>query len=119
MATGCLPEFGQSEADFIAQPDSLYIATASEAAWPYIKHRGRPTGFLRVPDEKTFGFADLRSKQIRHCRQHRNRRARRPHTDRLRKSPAAQPYARTEIKNLKDDPLLTQCLAFPDYKGKV
>jgi predicted pyridoxine 5'-phosphate oxidase superfamily flavin-nucleotide-binding protein len=52
--------FTQSEADFIAQRDSLYMATVSSTGWPYIQHRGRRIGFLRVLDEKAFGFADLR-----------------------------------------------------------
>jgi predicted pyridoxine 5'-phosphate oxidase superfamily flavin-nucleotide-binding protein len=52
--------FTQSEADFIAQRDSLYMATVSSTGWPYIQDRGGPIGFLRVLDEKTFGVADLR-----------------------------------------------------------
>ena len=46
------------EAQFIAERDSFYMATASETGWPYIQHRGGPTGFLRVLDAKTLGFAD-------------------------------------------------------------
>jgi predicted pyridoxine 5'-phosphate oxidase superfamily flavin-nucleotide-binding protein len=52
--------FTQSEADFIAQRDNLYMATVSSTGWPYIQHRGRRIGFLRVLDEKAFGFAGLR-----------------------------------------------------------
>lgn len=48
------------EAAFIAARDSLYIATVSETGWPYIQHRGGPTGFVRVLDERTIGFADFR-----------------------------------------------------------
>ena len=36
------------------------MATVSESEWPYIQPRGGPAGFLKVPDEKTLGFADFR-----------------------------------------------------------
>ena len=44
---------------FIADRDSFYMATVSETGWPYIQHRGGPTGFVRIIDEKTIGFADF------------------------------------------------------------
>ncbi|MGD9668889.1 MAG: pyridoxamine 5'-phosphate oxidase family protein [Hyphomicrobiaceae bacterium] len=50
---------GPSEAQFIAERDSFYMATVSETGWPYVQHRGGPKGFLRVLDEKTLGFADF------------------------------------------------------------
>jgi predicted pyridoxine 5'-phosphate oxidase superfamily flavin-nucleotide-binding protein len=50
---------GPSEAQFIAERDSFYIATVSETGWPYVQHRGGPKGFLRALDEKTLGFADF------------------------------------------------------------
>ncbi|WP_048646937.1 pyridoxamine 5'-phosphate oxidase family protein [Nitratireductor soli] len=49
-----------AEAAFIAARNSLYMATVSETGWPYIQHRGGPTGFVRVLDESTIGFADYR-----------------------------------------------------------
>lgn len=51
---------GGSEAAFIAARDSFYMASVSETGWPYLQHRGGPQGFLRVLDETTLGFADLR-----------------------------------------------------------
>lgn len=48
------------EADFIARRDSFYLATSSASGWPYVQHRGGPTGFLRVLDPKRLGFADVR-----------------------------------------------------------
>jgi uncharacterized protein len=51
---------GDTERDFIAARDSIYLATVSETGWPYIQHRGGPPGFVRVLDEKTLGFADFR-----------------------------------------------------------
>ncbi|MGQ0677692.1 MAG: pyridoxamine 5'-phosphate oxidase family protein [Rhodospirillales bacterium] len=50
----------EAEAGFIAARNSLYMATVSETGWPYIQHRGGPTGFVRVLDENTIGFADFR-----------------------------------------------------------
>jgi predicted pyridoxine 5'-phosphate oxidase superfamily flavin-nucleotide-binding protein len=45
-------------ADFLAERDSFYLATASAAGQPYIQHRGGPKGFLRVVDQRTLGFVD-------------------------------------------------------------
>lgn len=45
---------------FIGARDSFYIASNSESGWPYLQHRGGPTGFLKVLDETTLGFADYR-----------------------------------------------------------
>ncbi len=46
-------------AQFIAERDSFYIATASADGQPYIQHRGGPKGFLKVLDDRTLGFADF------------------------------------------------------------
>ena len=48
------------EAEFIAQRDSLYMASVSETDWPYVQHRGGPKGFLKVLDASTIGFADYK-----------------------------------------------------------
>ncbi len=50
----------EAEAGFLAARDSFYMATVSETGWPYVQHRGGPTGFVRVLDEGTLGFADFR-----------------------------------------------------------
>ena len=52
--------FGENEIAFIEARDSFYLASVSESGWPYVQHRGGPTGFLKVLDETTFGFADFR-----------------------------------------------------------
>lgn len=49
-----------SEAEFIAERDSLYMSSVSETGWPYVQHRGGPVGFVKVIDSKTIGFADFR-----------------------------------------------------------
>lgn len=50
----------EAEAEFIAARNSFYMATVGETGWPYIQHRGGPTGFVRVLDDATIGFADFR-----------------------------------------------------------
>jgi uncharacterized protein len=45
---------------FLAQQRSVFIATVNADGQPYIQHRGGPPGFLKVLDEHTIGFADLR-----------------------------------------------------------
>lgn len=46
-------------ADFIAERDSFFMATASREGWPYVQHRGGPAGFLHVLDPRTLAFADF------------------------------------------------------------
>ena len=48
------------ETEFIAERDSFYLATVGSSGWPYIQHRGGPTGFLKIVDDKTLAFADFR-----------------------------------------------------------
>ncbi len=47
-------------AAFIAEQDTVYLATATADGAPYIQHRGGPKGFIKVIDERTLGFADYR-----------------------------------------------------------
>ena len=47
-------------AQFLAGQNSWFLATVNAQGQPYIQHRGGPAGFLRVLDEHTLGFADLR-----------------------------------------------------------
>lgn len=51
-------EMTESEAEFLAQQRTFYMATVSETGWPYVQHRGGPRGFLKVIDPQTIGFAD-------------------------------------------------------------
>ena len=48
------------EAGFIAQRDGFYIGTTNQDGWPYIQFRGGEPGFLKVLDDRTVAFADLR-----------------------------------------------------------
>ena len=47
-------------AAFIAEQDTVFLATASAEVAPYIQHRGGPKGFIKLLDEQTLGFADYR-----------------------------------------------------------
>jgi len=49
---------GEGETAFIESRDSFYLATITENGWPYIQHRGGPSGFLRVLGPHQIGFAD-------------------------------------------------------------
>ena len=51
---------GPQEAELIAERDSFYMATVGEGGWPYIQHRGGTKGFVKVIDDHTIAFADLR-----------------------------------------------------------
>ena len=43
---------------FLAEANSLYLATANADGQPYIQHRGGPKGFVKVLDKNTLAFAD-------------------------------------------------------------
>src|SRR5690348_6037808 len=47
-------------AQFIAEQDTAFLATATADGAPYIQHRGGPKGFIKVVDERTLGYADYR-----------------------------------------------------------
>ena len=49
---------GVEETEFIESRDSFYLATITEKGWPYLQHRGGPTGFLRTVGPHRIGFAD-------------------------------------------------------------
>jgi hypothetical protein len=51
---------GPEEAEFIAARDGFYQASVGETGWPYVQFRGGPTGFLKVLDDRTLGYADFR-----------------------------------------------------------
>lgn len=50
----------EDERDYLAERDSFYLASVGETGWPYVQFRGGPTGFLRVVDDNTIGWADFR-----------------------------------------------------------
>ncbi len=109
---------GGAEAAFIMGRDSLYMASASETGWPYLQHRGGPPGFLRVLDEATLGFADLRGN--RQYLSLGNLTA----NDRVALFLMDYPnrrrlkiIGRASARDLADEPELARKLAMPGYRG--
>lgn len=112
--------FTSTEVDFIAARDSFYMASVSETGWPYVQHRGGPSGFLKVLDETTLAFpefrgnrqylslgntaADSRVALILMDYAHRRR---------------LKLYARIEARELPLDPELAERLSMPGYRGVV
>jgi len=115
-----LDRFTPAEAAFIAERDSLYMATVSESGWPYVQHRGGPPGFIRVLDEKTLAIPDFRGNRqyISTGNLATNDRVALilmdyPNRRRLKL------YAHMEARDLSADPKLAAELALPGYRAKV
>ena len=60
LVEGFPDELTPELAAFIAEQDTVFLATATADGAPYIQHRGGPKGFLKIVDERTLGFADYR-----------------------------------------------------------
>jgi uncharacterized protein len=112
--------FTENEAAFIADRDSFYMATVSEAGWPYLQHRGGPRGFLKVIDGQTLAFADYRGNRqyISTGNLAANDRACLFLMDYPRRA-RLKIYARIETLDLDADPKLTTLVAIPDYRAKL
>ena len=112
--------FTPAEAAFIAERDSLYMATVSESGWPYVQHRGGPPGFIRVLDERTLAIPDFRGNRqyISTGNLLTNDRAALilmdyPNRRRLKL------YAHVEARDLTADAKLAADLTLPGYRAKV
>jgi len=55
---GWRTEVDENLTAFLAQTNSLYLATATADGQPYIQHRGGPKGFVKILDKNTLAFAD-------------------------------------------------------------
>lgn len=111
--------FTASEAAFIAERDSFYMATVSETGWPYVQHRGGPPGFLKLLDDRTLAFADYRGNRqyITTGNLAANDRACLFLMDYPRRA-RLKIYAQVETLALDDDPALAEQLAMPGYRGR-
>ena len=112
--------FTPAEAAFIAERDSLYMATVSESGWPYVQHRGGPPGFIRIRDDRTLAIPDFRGNRqyISTGNLVADDRAALilmdyPNRRRLKL------YAHVEARGLTADPALAAELALPGYRAKV
>jgi predicted pyridoxine 5'-phosphate oxidase superfamily flavin-nucleotide-binding protein len=112
--------FSASEAAFIEQRDSFYIATVSETGWPYVQHRGGSRGFLKLIDDKTLAFADYRGNRqyISTGNLAADDRACLFLMDYARRA-RLKIYARVEVLALDEDPALTAAVAMPEYRAKL
>ncbi len=112
--------FSDAESAFIAARDSFYMATVSENGWPYVQHRGGPSGFLRLLDDRTLAFADFRGNRqyISLGNLAANDRACLILVDYPQRS-RLKIYAHVEARSLADDPALGERLATPGYRGKA
>jgi uncharacterized protein len=55
---GWRTEIDENLRAFLADANSIYLATASADGQPYIQHRGGPKGFIKVLDKSTIAFTD-------------------------------------------------------------
>ncbi|MGE0233904.1 pyridoxamine 5'-phosphate oxidase family protein [Methylocystis sp.] len=109
----------QAEAGFLAARDSLYMATVSETGWPYVQHRGGPTGFVRVLDEGRIGFADFRGNRqyVSVGNLMADDRVSLFFMDYPNKT-RLKLFGRAKIIDLKDQELLSR-LEIPDYRARI
>jgi uncharacterized protein len=112
--------FTRGAAAFIAERDSLYIATVSESGWPYLQHRGGPPGFICILDDRTLAIPDFRGNRqyISTGNLVANDRAALilmdyPNRRRLKI------YAHIEARDLGANPELAAKLTLPGYRAKV
>jgi uncharacterized protein len=112
--------FTEAERAFIAERDSFYMATVSESGWPYVQHRGGPSGFIRVLDDRTLAIADFRGNRqyISAGNLGSDDRAALilmdyPNRRRLKI------FAHVEARDLDADPELAERLTVPGYRAKV
>ena len=112
--TRMTPELAQ----FIAERDHFYMATANAAGRPYIQHRGGPKGFLKVLDEGTLGFADFAGNQqfvtLGHLAE--NDQA---FLFLIDYPTRRRVKIRGRARAVGDDPALTRSLSDPGYRGRV
>jgi uncharacterized protein len=58
IGEGARDTLSEREISFIAARDSFYLASVSEAGWPYVQHRGGPVGFVKRLNGRGIGWAD-------------------------------------------------------------
>ena len=112
--------FTENEQAFIAARDSFYMASVSETGWPYVQHRGGPTGFLKVIDAKTLAFPDYRGNRQYISLGNLSADARvalilMDYAGRRR----LKIYARAEVVAIEADPALAARLAIPGSKAVI
>ncbi len=112
--------FTEKEAMFIADRDSFYMASVSEAGWPYVQHRGGPRGFVSVVDATTLAFADFRGNRqyLTMGNVSADPRVSLIMVDYPRRA-RLKIFAHAELVELDADPDLATLVRDPDYRGKA
>jgi uncharacterized protein len=110
----------EAETEFIAGRDGFYMATVGEDGQPYIQYRGGAPGFLKVLDGRTLGFADFRGnlQYISVGNLSQNNRAALLLMDYANRQ-RLKILARVEVKDARDEPVLIEKLAMPNYKAVI
>lgn len=49
---------GADEHEFLEEGDSLYLASVGPGGWPYVQHRGGPSGFVHVLDPTRLAWVE-------------------------------------------------------------
>lgn len=109
-----------AENDFIEARDGFYMATVNEGGQPYIQFRGGPSGFLKVLDDRTLGFADFRGnlQYISVGNLKANDKAAIFLMDYASQT-RLKLLVTVEVRDAKDDPDATEKLTMPGYKAKI
>ena len=109
----------ENEIGFISQRDSFYLATVGESGFPYIQHRGGPKGFVKVLDAKRIAFIDFKGNMqyITVGNTATNNNVALIMVDYPARA-RLKIYAKAEIVELKDDPVLYNALNLKEYKFK-
>lgn len=112
--------FTDNEAAFIAERDSVYMASVSESGWPYVQHRGGPPGFLKVLDDKTLALPDFAGNRqyISLGNVSADDRVSLILVDYPRRA-RLKILARMQAVDLSGDPELAERLALPGYRARV
>jgi hypothetical protein len=107
----------ENEVAFISQRDSFYMASVGESGFPYIQHRGGPKGFIKVLDAKRIGFIDFKGNMqyISVGNITTNNKVALIMVDYPARA-RLKIYARAEVVELKDDPVLYELLDLSEYK---
>ncbi len=106
-----------NEIGFIEDRDSFYIASMGERDFPYIQHRGGPRGFVKVLDAKRLGFIDFKGNMqfISVGNIATNQNIALIMVDYPTKT-RLKIYAKAEVVELKDNPVLYNELNLKDYE---
>lgn len=107
----------ENEMGFIANRNSFYLASYGANDFPYVQHRGGPTGFLKVLDKHRIGFIDFTGNKqyITVGNMATNNNVALIMVDYPSQS-RLKIYAKTEIVELNDNPKLLATLDLGDYK---